>query len=225
MTSTDLLLLTIYFLCVTYVLYQIINSFNDEFTIKLEKGELEEWLNKMKLKDWVEISFNFDGRYEFDKLKELAISIKNKSNEYPIYVDWDYSSITDLDGKARRVTRLTPGTTLDLFQDQAFSAIAPGTTLKEKIVAEDMLKRKGDNGEMEIAKTLIDLSKPGKPGPPLTRYLEFIALQRTLQFSLDLVFRFVDNDTPVTGYRTRVPMKFTMSKLHWTAGLPWNPKK
>ncbi len=37
-----------------------------------------------------------------------------------------------------------PGTTLDLFQDQVFSTVAPKTTLKETITAEDILQRKGD---------------------------------------------------------------------------------
>lgn len=224
MASTDLLLVTVYFLCVTYVLYQIINSFNDEFTIKMEKDDLETFLDKLKLKDKVEVSFNFDGRYEFHKLKELAINIKNKSEEYPIYVDWDASSITDLDGKARRVTRLIPGNSFELSQTQAFSAITPGTTLKEKIVAEDMLTRKGDTDQMEVTKTLIDLSKP-KPGPALKRYQDFISLTKPLEFYLDLVLRFVGAETPATGYPTRIRCKFTLNKLHWTAGLPWNPKK
>ncbi|MEB3295445.1 MAG: hypothetical protein VKJ24_20005 [Synechococcales bacterium] len=225
MPGTDLLLLTIYFLCVTYVLYQIINSFNDEFTIKFEKGELETTLEKLKIKDRLEVGFSFDGRYEFDKLKELSISVKNKSEEFPLYVDWDLSTVTDLDGKARRVTRLTPGLTADMFQTQAFSAVTPGTTLKEKIVAEDMLGRKGDKDELEIKKTIVDLSKPKKPGAALTRYQNFIAHEQTVDFYLDLVLRLVDKDTPVTGYPTRVRCKFVLSKLKWQAGLPWNPKK
>jgi hypothetical protein len=225
MPGTDLLLLTIYLLCVTYVLYQIINSFNDEFTIKFEKKELEEMLEKLKLKDRVEVDFKLDGRYEFEKLKELAISVKNKSEDFPLYVDWDLSTVTDLDGKARRVTRLTPGLAADMFQTQAFSAVTPGTNLKEQIVAEDMLARKGESEELEVKKPIVDLSKPKKPGDALVRYEKFMAHERTVDFYLDLVLRLVDKETPVTGYPTRIRCKFTLSKLKWQAGLPWNPKK
>ncbi len=224
MNNIDLLLLTIYFLCVTYVLYQIINSFNDELTISVEKKELEEHLQKLKLDDRVEISFGFEKRYEFDKLKEFGVNVKNKSDEYPVFVDWNMSSVTDLDGKARRLTRLIPGNSLDLFQEQALSPVPPGTTLKEKVVAEDMLTRKGDEGQLEVSKTLVDLSKPGKPGDPLKRYLDFVALQRTVQFSLSLMVRFVGEGSPATGYAIPIKCTFTLTKLPWQAGLPWNPK-
>ena len=130
MNNTDLLLLTIYILCVTYVLYQMINSFNDEFTINLEKKDLDKQLEDLKLNDRVEISFKFDKRYEFDKLKDFGVNVKNKSKEHPVFVDWNMSSVTDLDGKARRVTRLIAGNSLDLFQEQALSPVPPGTTMK-----------------------------------------------------------------------------------------------
>ena len=225
MNNTDLLLLTIYILCVTYVLYQIINSFNDEFTIVLEKKDLDEQLEDLKLNDRVEVSFKFDKRYEFDKLKEFGVNIKNKSKEHPVFVDWNMSSVTDLDGKARRVTRLIAGNSLDLFQEQALSPVPPGTIMKEKVVAEDMLARKGDDGPMEVSKTLVDLTKPKKPGDPLKRYLDFVAMQRTLEISLSLMVRFVGDGSPATGYPIPINCKFTLTKLDWKAGLPWNPKE
>lgn len=225
MNNTDLLLLTIYILCVTYVLYQIVNSFNDEFTIVLEKKDLDKQLEDLKLNDRVEVSFKFDKRYEFDKLKEFGVNVKNKSKEHPVFVDWNMSSVTDLDGKARRVTRLIAGNSLDLFQEQALSPVPPGTTMKEKVVAEDMLARKGDDGPMEVSKTLVDLSKPKKPGDPLKRYLDFVAMQRTLEISLSLMVRFVGDGSPATGYPIPINCKFTLRKLDWKAGLPWNPKE
>jgi hypothetical protein len=225
MNNTDLLLLTIYILCVTYVLYQIINSFNDELTIVLEKKDLDKQLEDLKLNDRVEVSFKFDKRYEFDKLKEFGVNVKNKSKEHPVFVDWNMSSVTDLDGKARRVTRLIAGNSLDLFQEQALSPVPPGTTMKEKVVAEDMLARKGDDGPMEVSKTLVDLSKPKKPGDPLKRYLDFVAMQRTLEISLSLMVRFVGDGSPATGYPIPINCKFTLRKLDWKAGLPWNPKE
>ena len=224
MASFDLLLLTIYFLCVTSVLVRVIDSFNDEFFIIVDKDELKKQLEGVKLADRVDISFGFNGRYEFHTLKEFGVNVKNKSNDHPLYVDWNASSLTDLDGKARRVTRLIPGNSIDLFQQQALSPVAANNTLKEKIVAEDMLKRKGDDGPLEIDKTLLDLSKPKKPGDALTRYLAFMSLQGQLKFSLNLMLRVVNDGTPSTGYGIPIRCDFSLQKLHWHAGLPWNPK-
>jgi hypothetical protein len=227
MTNFDLFLLTIYFLCVTYVLYQMINSFNDECIVSNEKDKLTKLLEDLKLDDRIEISFMFDKRYEFHKLQSFGVNVKNKSSEYPIYVDWSCSSITDFDNKSRRLTRSIPGNTLDLFPEQSLSPIAPGTTLKEKVAAEDMLVRKGDEGPMEIGKdkTLQDLTKPKKPGDALNRYNAFMSLEENLNFSMSLMLRIVNEGTPSTGYGIPIKCEFTIKKLHWMAGLPWNPKE
>ncbi len=228
MTELDFVLLTVYFLCITYVLYEVIDSFNDEFTIRLDQKELDQYLQSLNLQDIVSVSFKFDTHYEFDKLKELSISINNKSDDYPIYIDWDDCSVTDLDGRSRRVTRLPPGTTLDLFQNQVFSVIAPGKTLKEKIASEDMLARLGDNGLLVAEKTIIDLTKPDpkkSSEPQRKRYKDFVDRQIELKFSLYLAMRLKGSKTFPTGDRTRVLCNFTLTKLNWTAGLPWNPRK
>jgi hypothetical protein len=229
MTELDFVLLTIYLLCVTYVLYQIVDSFNDEFKIKFNEDNFKQQLESHNLTDILSVSFKFDTHYEFDKLKQLAISINNKSQDYPIYIDWDYCSLTNLDGRSRRVTRIPPGSTIDLSQNQVFSVIAPGRTLKEIIVAEDMLARKGDDGAMEIAKTIIDLNKPDPKKSSETerrRYKEFVEGKIELQFSLYLTMRLTGpNTSSPTGDRTQVICTFTLTKLDWTAGLPWNPRK
>lgn len=228
MTELDFVLLTVYFLCVSYVLYQIVNSFNDEFTIRLEQDDLDQYLEAHNLKGTVGVSFRFDNRYEFDKLKQLAIRIQNKSDNYPIYVDWDYCVLTNLDGRSRRVARIPPGGTLDAFQNQVFSVIAPKRTLQELIAAEDQLSRKGDGGFLEVAKTVIDLSKPDpkrSTEAQRKRYRDFMASKISLEFYLEIALRLVGTNTAPTGDRTRVVCKLTMIKLDWTAGLPWNPKK
>ena len=227
MTELDYVLLTIYILCVTFVIYQIVNSFNDEFTIRLDQDELDQQLQALNLKDIVSVSFKFDTHYEFKSLKELAISIGNKSEDYPIYIDWDYCSITDLDARSRRVTRLPPGSTLDLSQSQVFSVIAPGKTLKEKIASEDMLARKGDNGLLSTEKTIIDLEEPNKKASDAQkkRYKDFMDRKQDLKFSLYLAMRVAGSTTSPTGDRTRIICTLVLTKLSWSAGLPWNPRK
>lgn len=228
MTELDFVLLTVYLLCITYVLYKMVDSFNDEFQIKLNEDDLNQQLDAINLKDILSISFKFDTHYEFDKLKQLAISINNKSQDYPVYIDWDYCSMTDLDGRSRRVTRIPPGSTVDLSQNQVFSVIAPGRTLKEIIVAEDMLSRKGDDGAMEVIKTVIDLNKPDpkkSSEAQRKRYKEFVDGKIELQFFLYLAMRLALPITSPTIDRTRLVCAFTLTKLDWTAGLPWNPRK
>ncbi|KAM3090309.1 hypothetical protein ACKFKG_29785 [Phormidesmis sp. 146-35] len=229
MTELDFVLLTVYLLCVTYVLYQIVDSFNDEFHIALNDDELKQHLAAHNLSEILGVSFKFDSHYEFHTLKQLAISINNKSQDHPIYIDWDYCSMTDLDGRSRRVTRLPPGTTLDLSQTQVFSVIAPGRTLKEAIVAEDMLTRKGDDGAMDIAKTIINLEKPDpkkSTEAQRKRYKNFMEMKEPVKFSLYLTMRLTGPNTiSPTGDRTQVICTFTLTKLDWTAGLPWNPRK
>ncbi len=228
MTDLDFVLLTVYLLCITYVLYEIINSFNDEFTIRLDQKELDQYLESHNLQDVVNVSFKFDTHYEFHTLKELAISINNKSEDYPIYVDWDYCSVTDLEGRSRRVTRLPPGSTLDLFQNQVFSVIAPGKTLKEKIASEDMLARTGESGFLATEKTIVDLTKPDpkkSSEAQRERYKNFMNKKIELKFALYLAMRLAGPNTSPTGDRTRVLCNFTLTKLNWTAGLPWNPRK
>jgi hypothetical protein len=232
MQDSNLLLLTIYFLCVTYVLFQFINAFSDEYTISIDKSALEEELKRKKIDDRLEVGFKFNGRYEINsnrnKLNKLSITLKNKSTDYPIYVDWDYSSMTDwFGGRSRRLTRIVSGRTLDLSQQQVFSVINPGLSLQEDVVPEDILERKGDKGEVEVTKPLLDLMPPPQqaPDPKKKQYKAFISGQDPLSFSVDLVMRMVDRDSSTGGDRILVQCKFNLRRLEWQAGLPWNPKK
>ncbi|UBF27525.1 hypothetical protein K9N68_06175 [Kovacikia minuta CCNUW1] len=234
MNPVDPIILTAYLICLAYFIYKIIDSFNDEYTARVDEEPLKQHLSDNNLQDVIGISFGFAKRYEFNKLDRLPISISNKSNNYSIYVDWDYSTFTDFEKRARRVTRLAPGTTLDLSQTQVFSAVAPNTTLKETITAEDLLQRKGErkddkldtasplNLEVEITKPLVDLTKP--PDSIKKQFQKFKKRKADLDFSLELVFRVVGPDRALSGDRIRIPCKFILKKLPWTAGLPWNPK-
>jgi hypothetical protein len=227
MTELDFVLLTVYFLCVTYVLYQIVTSFNDEFMIWLDEEDLKEQLAAQNLSDTVGISFRFNSRYEFHKLEKLQIRIANKSSDHALYVDWDYCALSNQydPRQSRRVTRGVPGDTTDLFQRQVFSVIAPGKTLMEDLYAEDTMARK--DGVVNGSKTLLDFSKPDpkkSPEPKKKLYKKFMNGEEMFNFDLDLVLRFIGFGTSPTGDRIRVVCRFNVRKLDWTAGLPWNPK-
>ncbi len=236
MRSIDPIILVIYLVFIAWALSQIVNSFNDEYTVSLDDDALKQQLTDQNLQDIVGIGFDFEKRYEFgkdDKLRQFGVKVTNKSQTHSIYIDWDYCATTDLQGRSRRVTRLVPGTTLDLFQNQVFSTVASGATLKEVITAEDVLKRKEPSDkdsavalEMEVSKPLLDFEalKKSKDDPPKKKYARFVARIDPLEFSLDLALRLIGSTYSAEGDRIQLRCKFILKKLPWYAGLPWNPK-
>lgn len=219
MNDRDLLILTVYLICVVYVFYRAINSIDDQMKIQLDQESLDQQIEAQNLQDLVSIKFDLKKKYEFDQFKELPISITNKSAEQLIGINWDYCSVTNLDGRSRRVIRLLPGTTLDLMQSQASSTIAPGKTLKENLIAEDALKRESDAGALKVVSPLIDVTQIAKKDKKL--YANFLAATATLQFSLKLVLRQLDPF--VGGDRTYLlSCQFNITKVPWTAEMPWN---
>jgi hypothetical protein len=165
-----------------------------------------------------------------DKFKQFGVNITNKSKNYSIYVDWDYCALTDLMGRSRRVTRLVPGSTLDLFQVQAFSSVAPGSTLKETVTAEDVLKRNESKDspvalKIEVDKPLLDFDALEKAKDPekkrLTRFKERLD---PLEIYFELAFRFVGSGSMRDSDPRQLHCRLILNKLPWKAGLPWNPR-
>lgn len=248
-TGRDLLFLTIYLAVLALFLFRIVEAFNDEYLIdkKTAENSVKTNLEQQKLQHLFEVGFEFEKRYEFAKkntLKQFGIKITNKSGSeaqpqrYAIYVDWDRCTLTDLENRARRVIRYSPGKSIDLSQGQTSSTISAGTVLKEAITAEDVLTRKGErkddklptesplNLAVEITKPLIDLT-PEKPSASLKQKLKRFKSRKPdsdLSFSLDLALRVVGPDTPEGGKSYRIPCQFMLKKLSWKVGLPWNPK-
>ncbi len=232
-TAWDLLILIAYATCMIAAITRIINSFNDEYAVRLDEDALKQNLTDQNLQDLVGVSFGFDKRYEFgknDKLKKFGVNITNKSKTHSIYVDWDYCTMTDLGNKARRVTRIVPGNAIDLTQPQVFSAIAPETTLKETITVEDVLKRNNKDDKVSVALE-IDVDKPllnfegllkGKD-PEKKKYTRFVATLQTLEFFLVLTVRVVGPARSSTDHAL-IRCRFILQKLPWQAGLPWNPR-
>jgi hypothetical protein len=236
MRSIDAIILVIYLVIIAWALSKIVSSFDDEYTVSLDDAMLTQQLADQNLQNIVGVSFDFEKRYEFgkdDKLRQFGVKVTNKSQTHSIYIEWDYCATTDLQGRSRRVTRLIPGTTLDLFQNQVFSTVAPGATLKEMITAEDVLKRKEPPNkdaavalEMEVSKPLLDFEalKKSKDDPPKKKYARFVARIDPLEFSLDLALRLIGSTYSAEGDRIQLRCKFILKKLPWQAGLPWNPR-
>ncbi|MBD1860454.1 MULTISPECIES: hypothetical protein [Trichocoleus] len=214
MNQFDLLILAIYIICVTYVINEAIKSLDARFTVRFEPDDLKQQLQEQNLQDTLGVGFGLAARYtKPDELQKLPIIISNRSSRYSIYVDWDHSSFADFDGRSRRVIRLMPGLTTDLFQPQVFSVIAPGKTLKEAVTAEDTLKRESDAGAVKV-------------GAPLVNLASLKTAMDKKEFSLRLVLRVFDPVGGGGGDRFHVlSCKFTARRLPWTDALPWKHLK
>ncbi|MBD1932309.1 MULTISPECIES: hypothetical protein [Cyanophyceae] len=227
MDDRNLLLVTVYIICVTYVLYRMVKSLNiTQVTIQLNQELLNTQLEEQNLKDILEIQFKLKKRYLLEDLKELSISIKNKSQQDFIEIDWDRSTLTDFQGQSRRVIRITPTMQLDLSERQVFRVIAAGNILTEKLTVEDVLKGDATNPTLKISAPLFDLSKLRKGKDTQKKlYSDFMTRNRTLQFSLKLVLR-VANTTIEVGRLVNhiLSCEFIVSKVPWTESLSWKPK-
>jgi len=216
MRNWNLLILFSYIICVTYVFYRAIKSIDKQLNIKLNKDFLKAQLESQDLATLIGIEFKLKDRYQTDQLRDLLIHIENKSPTASIAVDWDQSCLTDFEGRSRRVIRLMPGMTMDLFQPQVFSVIAPRQTLKESLTAEDILKR-NSSGILEIASSLFVPDKLKK------------ASEKGGHFYLSLILTVsTPSASAKNGLTHPVSCQFTVNKLPWTDALDWNldpPKK
>ncbi|OLP17226.1 hypothetical protein BST81_17955 [Leptolyngbya sp. 'hensonii'] len=236
MTNLDLLLLAVYFIVVFRVLYEAFKSLDDKFSVSVDQGLLDQELQDkhfgdISLKTSVNLKFNFDPRYKLGDLKKFSINIENKTQDRSLYVDWDSSSLTDLGGRSRRVIRIPPNMTIDLFQAQASSVIAPGQTLRESITAEDLLKPKSDDaGVLEISASdpLVNIKKlddKKSPEKDKARYAKFMSEEDTLDFSLRLALCSAAPHSGMVGQTVYILCKFVLKKLPWTDAFPWNQQK
>ncbi|WP_375515197.1 hypothetical protein [uncultured Nostoc sp.] len=228
MRSSDqnLVVLTIYIIGVSYVFNRMVESIDDQIKFEFKKGIVDEQLKEQNLDDKIGISFKLKSSYPIDDLKDLGISIENKSDNVAVYVDWDNSSlVVEHSKQSRRVIRKSPDLTRDLAVPQSPSLIAPNKTLSETVTAEDVFQRDQVTGTYSAKKPLIDIK-----GLQKKLYNDFINRRKELDFSLQLVIRISEvrlglapgRDFPAISI---INCPFTVRKLPWTYALPWNKKK
>ncbi len=246
-SDQNLVVLTLYIIGVSYVFNLMVESIDDQVKFAYKKETVEDQLKEQELQDQIGISFKLNASYSLGKpeeeLKELLISIENKSDNLAIYIDWDSSTLVfETTKQSRRVIRKSPGLTRDLGVPQVPSLIAPKKTLSEAVTAENVFER--DPVEAVTAENVFErdpVSAIYKPTSPLLDitglkksqkklYNDFMNRRNELEFSLQLVIRIAEtrvglpvgiNIPPV--YIINCP--FTVKKLLWTYALPWNKKK
>ena len=228
MRSNDqnLVVLTIYIIGVSYVFNRMVESIDDQVKFEFKKGIVDEQLKENNLDDKIGISFKIKSSYPIDDLKDLSISIENKSENIAVYVDWDNSSlVVEHSKQSRRVIRKSPDLTRDLAVPQSPSLIAPKKTLSETVTAEDVLQRDQVAGTYSAKKPLININ-----GLQKKLYNDFMNRKKELDFSLQLVLRISEVRLGLAPGRDFPPISiincpFTVRKLPWTYALPWNKKK
>lgn len=230
-SDQNLVVLTLYIIGVSFVFNRMVESIDDRIKFEFKKGSVDDQLKEQNLQDQIGVSFKFDNSHSLGnpekELKELSLSIENKSDNIAIYVDWDNSAlIVDYSKQSYRVIRKSPDVTRDLGVPQIFSVIAPKKTLSETVTAENVFKL-----EDKIYKPnspLINITALQKSQKKL--YNDFMNQRAELTFSLQLVMRLSELRVGLTPGTNIPPVciincPFTVKKLPWTYALPWNKKK
>ena len=226
----NLIILMIYILTVYWTFNRMIESIDDIVKVDFQKGAIDDQLKEQNLQETVGISFK-TGTYGLDKvqddLKELSMSIENKSDSIAIYVDWDNSSfVVEHSKQSRRVIRKSPDLTRDLAIPQVPTIIAPKKTISENVTAEDVFQRDKESGVYKPASPLINVA--GVKGNKKL-YKDFLDGKKNLEFSLQLVLRISEMRVGIAPGINVPPVSivncpFIIKKLHWTYALPWNKK-
>lgn len=229
-TDQNLVVLTIYIIGVSYTFNRMIESIDDKVQYEFKGGEVTKQLTDQELQEQIGISFKLNSSYSLDDLKELQITIENKSENFAVYVDWENSTL-EYSKQSRRVIRLSPYLTRDLAIPQTPSLITPKKSITEKVTAEDVLELDAVAGTYSAKKPLINISGLKNGGPPQKKlYNDFMNRGKELEFSLQLVLRISDFRVGIAPGVNIPPMQlincpFTIKKLPWTYALPWNKKK
>jgi hypothetical protein len=229
----NLIILMIYILTVYWTFNRMIESIDDIVKVDFQKDAVDNQLKEQNLQETVGISFK-TGTYGLDKvqddLKELSMSIENKSDSIAVYIDWDNSSfVVEHSKQSRRVIRKSPDLTRDLAIPQVPTIIAPKKTISENVTAEDVFQRDKESGVYKPASPLINIAAIKKDDKKKKLYKDFIDGKKDLEFSLQLVLRISEIRAGIAPGINVPPVSiincpFTIKKIPWTYALPWNKK-
>ena len=233
-SDQNIIILTVYILGIYYTVNRMIESIDDMVMLNFQKSAVDEQLKEQNIENKVGISCG-TGTYCLDELKdnlkEVSITIDNKSESLAVYVDWDNSSwVVEHTKKSRRVIRKSPDLSRDLAIPQVPTIIAPKKTICENVTAEDVLKRDKDTGTYQPGEPLIDIVGMKNNKSLKGLYKDFMDGKKKVEFSFQLVLRISELRVGLAPGVNVPPISiincpFTIEKLHWTYALPWNKKK
>ncbi|NJO78453.1 MAG: hypothetical protein HC827_07945 [Cyanobacteria bacterium RM1_2_2] len=235
MTSTDLIIVTVYLICIYYVILQAWNSLEERTVIK-HVGNVFDYET---LKDFLDVKFKLDDFYAFSKQPaKLAATIQNKSPSATITVDWEKGALRDFQGNDRRLLHLVPGLQ-EAAKAQTPSTISPKRSFSATLTAEGLVTADDETKELRATKPIVDVEKlaQDKNAKPKdkkdeekiqklkTTYSNFMAMREPLTFSLRLPLQITNivegSKKDMWGF---VDCNFTVSRKPRIDQLPWNPK-
>ncbi|MFZ9739060.1 MAG: hypothetical protein ACO3EZ_13725 [Prochlorotrichaceae cyanobacterium] len=146
MAAFSILVLIVYLTIAFYVVYRARESLIDEkrqqqaaivsgkAVIKPLVSDLEKILSAqlepLGLKGAITVNLGKEKCIVVDQLKQWSITIENKTTTYALFVDWQSSSLTNLQGQARSLACLTP----NQGASQSSSLTPPLDKLQENFV-------------------------------------------------------------------------------------------
>ncbi|NEQ64118.1 MAG: hypothetical protein F6K21_01090 [Symploca sp. SIO2D2] len=133
----NLLVLTVYSIIVALAFSKAVESLEEQIVIEGDSEHLNEQLEKYELKELLEIKFKLEDCYEIKEFKHLPFSIKNKSADSSIDIDWDRSSIRDFGGGGRRAIRVL-NDDQEVPQKQVVTILVAGESTNVKVSDEKL---------------------------------------------------------------------------------------
>lgn len=210
----DIFIVVIYFLILMIIFTQMIEEINQGMIIVLDHCALEAQITQQQLTQILEIKFKFADSYRKQPLTEIPLELKNKSLTQAIYVNWQYSTFTDVKGRSHRIIYDVPGLTVDLFQPQVFTVIAPGQTLEAKLLTENCLSRDEKTGALISKNPIFDWKK-----------LKEI-MEEDQSFSLQLVLQISEPIYQSSQINLNsLKCQFKLQQIPWRQVLYWKSKK
>jgi hypothetical protein len=191
--TIDLLILTIYFICVAYVVYQMALSveaqLEDQIVIQLDREMLQSAVvNQLRQQGVDGIAVEILDAGMAPLAKAACLSLQNNL--------------------ARRVIRLSPGMRMDLVQAQVYSVVNPRQAFSATVTTEDSFGRNPDT----------QLLQPSAPLINLQQFIKLLPPQRT--YALELLIGIKPMTSLDQPIRLLLPFRFEVGVLPGKAAIP-----
>ncbi len=136
----NLLVLAVYATIVAFVFYKMWEDVSDFVSIEFDRAALTQQLASKHLQEVLDLQFQLADRYKPDQVSVLKLTTLNHSKTAPLYINWERSTLTNLQGESQRLIRVVPGG-INLAQRQVSGVVAPARKLEETLTAEEALQQ------------------------------------------------------------------------------------
>ncbi|NJK99031.1 MAG: hypothetical protein HC838_04255 [Spirulinaceae cyanobacterium RM2_2_10] len=135
----NLLVLVVYLAIAAFVFYKIYEDVSDYVSVEFDRDSLEQQLAAADLTAALSLKFNFADRYKPQDFCVLNMTAFNHTEMQPLYINWERSTLANLQGESQRLIRVVPGG-INLAQPQVPGIVAPGRKLIEQLTTEEALQ-------------------------------------------------------------------------------------